>query len=417
MNSKKKKRVPLRRSLIFPFSFFFIIAPFCASLYAVEPIKIGLLGPPPSESGEGIKPYLWGAELAVSEVNAREGKQGIQFLLVLWGGKFDREKEIKALRKLILEERIHFLLGRVDPASILPVAELAKEQKIPFLVFPIDFLRAASTGKEPGNLFWFSPSPEAYQRAAVRTAVQFPQKRFFLLARDSASGKSWAKYFWETLQRLKPSTDRAGEIFLPEHGDNYGGYVPAILSSKAEICVSHLGGEGWIQFARAARKQGYFKKITHFELESSQPEILMALKKDAPEGVWGINTFPFWFLEGKESQDFVAKYRSKTGLYPGLEALSGYGSIYALLAAMKKSGSFEPEKVMEALGGLSFPTPVGALTIRKTDRRALWPIWCGISKRASKYPFPILKELKAFGPDSFLSPDQQEEIFPESSPK
>ena len=128
------------------------------------------------------------------------------------------------------------------------------------------------------------------------------------------------------------------------------------------------------------------------------------MKKDAPEGVWGINTFPFWFLEGRETQNFVKKYRSKTGLYPGIDALSGYGSIYALLEAMKKAGSFEPEKVMEALGGLSFPTPVGALTIRKTDRRALWPIWCGVSKKVSNYPFPILKELKAFGPDSFLPP-------------
>ena len=120
------------------------------------------------------------------------------------------------------------------------------------------------------NLFWISPSPEAFQRAAVRTVVQFPQNRFFLLARDSASGRSWAKYFWETLQQIETRARiAAGEIFLPEHGEDYGGDVRTILSSKAEICVSHLGGKEWIQFARAAKKQGYFKKIIHFELESA----------------------------------------------------------------------------------------------------------------------------------------------------
>jgi ABC-type branched-subunit amino acid transport system substrate-binding protein len=141
------------------------------------------------------------------------------------------------------------------------------------------------------------------------------------------------------------------------------------------------------------------------------------LKKEAPEGVWGINTFPFWFLEGRETQGFVNKYRNKTGRYPGINALSGYGSVYALLQAMKKAASFESDKVMEALGGLTFPTPVGALSIRKTDRRALWPIWCGVSKIVSNYPFPILKELKALGPDSFLPPTGQAETLADTPSK
>ena len=342
-------------------------------------------------------------------MNAREGKQGLQFLLAIRGGNFKRERDLKDLREFLVEERIHFLLGQVRQEFILPIARIVQEQKTPFLVFPIDFLGASSSGKEPPNLFWISPAPEAFQRAAVRTVAQFSGNRFFLLARDSASGRNWAKYFWETLRRLKPETIAAGELFLAEHGEDYETPVHAILSSKAQVCLSHLGGEEWIRFAQAAKKQGYFKKIVHFEMESAHQEILRALKKEGPQGVWGINTFPFWFLEGRETQDFVNKYRSKTGRYPGINALSGYGSVYALLEAMKKAASFEPEKVMEALGGLSFPTPVGALSIRKTDRRALWPIWCGVSKNVSNYPFPILKELKAFGPDSFLPPPGQTE--------
>jgi branched-chain amino acid transport system substrate-binding protein len=415
MNLSKEKGLLSKHFYIL--LFFFIIIIGSESFSPAEPIKIGLLSPPHNDPIDGFKPYLWGAEMAAAEVNAREGKQGIQFLLVLRGGKFDREKDLKDLRDFIIEERIHFLLGKIGQESIIPLAKLAQEQKIPFLVFPIDFLEAPSTAKEPSNLFWISPAPEAFQRAAVRTAAQFPQNRFFLLARDSDSGRSWAKYFWETLRRLKPDTHPEGEIFLAERGEDFQARFRSILSSKAEICVSHLGSQEWIQFALAAKKQGYFKKIIHFELASAHQEVLMALKKEAPEGVWGINTFPFWFLEGKETQDFVNKYRNKTGLYPGIDALSGYGSIYALFEAMKKAGSLESEKVIEALGGLSFPTPVGALTIRKADRRALWPIWCGVSKKVVNYPFPILKELKAFGPDSFLTSSPQEESSTESPSK
>jgi branched-chain amino acid transport system substrate-binding protein len=365
----------------------------------------------------GFKSYLRGAEIAAAEVNAREGKQGIQFLLAIRWGNFSRERDLKDLREFLVAERIHFLLGQVGQESIIPIATAVQAQRVPFLVFPVDFLAAGSSGKEPSNLFWISPAPEAFQRAAVRTAAQFSENRFFLLARSSASGKSWAKYFWEELRRLKPEAIDVGELFLSPHEPDHEGSVQAILSSKANVCVSHLGVQEWRRFAKIAKAKNYFKKVVHFELESAHQEILVELQKEAPEGVWGINTFPFWFLEGRETQDFVNKYRSKTGGYPGIYALSGYGSVYALLEAMKKSASFEPEKVMEALGGLTFPTPVGALSIRKTDRRALWPIWCGVSKNVSNYPFPILKELRALGPDSFFPPTGQADTSTESTAK
>ena len=417
MQKSKETIGALHSAPIFYFFLLIVILFFVRVTSAAEPIKIGLLAPSAGEDGGAFKSYLWGAEIAVAEVNSREGKQGIQFLLAIRGGDFKRKRDLKDLKEFLVEERIQFLLGRVEQEAVLPIARMVQEQRMPFLAFPVDFLEGGSSGKEPPNLFWISPAPEAFQRAFVRTAAQFPENRFFLLARETAAARSSAKYFWETLRRLKPEAVAAGELFLPQGRDGYEDPVQAILSSKAEVCVSHLGGKEWVRFAREARNQGYFKKIVHFEMESAHQDILTVWKKDGPEGVWGINTFPFWFLEGRETQDFVAKYRSRTGGFPGIHALSGYGSVNALLEAMKKAASFEPGKVMETLGGLTFPTPVGALTIRKTDRRALWPIWCGVSKNVSNYPFPILKELKAFGPDSFLPSLAQPETSPDGPPK
>jgi len=374
---------------------------FSSQAHGGETVRIGLLTPPQELGFRPGEAYLRGAEMAVAEVNAREGKQGLQVLLVLRPEHRVQGKNLNWLRELIVEERLHFLMGEVRKEDIPQVSRQIQQQIMPFLVFPTEFIEAASTGEEPTSLFWISPAPEAFQRATVRTAAQFSKKRFFFLTRNSSIGRVWAKYFWEELKRLKPDAQSVGELFLPGKVADYGPFIQTILSAKTEVCMSHLGRIEWPRFAKVAKKQDYFRQIIHFELEGGSLESLVALKRDAPEGVWGVSAFPFWALGWKETRDFVAKYKEKTKAYPGLDALSGYVSIYAFLEAIKKSGSSDPGRVIGTLEGLTFRTPVGQLAIRKADHRALWPIWCGSIRFTPEYPFAVLGDLKAFGPDSF----------------
>ncbi len=379
----------------------FILFLFSTGTPRAELVKIGLLIPT-QESGTGVdNPYLRGAEIAAAEVNANEGTQGTQLLLFVRRGSYLQRRDLNALRELFFEERLHFLMGAVQREAILPISRLAQEQRIPFLVFPVDFMEAASTGEEPSNLFWISPSPEAFQRAAVRTVVQFPQKKFYLLARNSTSGRGWVKYFWEEMSKQRPDAQRVGETFLPARIDDYNPYIQTILSADTEVCLSHFGVKEWLGFYQIAYKQGYFKKVIHFELESGNLESLVGMKKKVPEGIWGISAFPFWALGWKETKEFVAKYEKNTNSYPSLAALSGYVGIYALFEALQKAGSLESEKVIGTLDALTFRTPLGQMSIRKTDHRTLWPIWVGSTQSVSDYPFPILGNLKALGPDSF----------------
>jgi branched-chain amino acid transport system substrate-binding protein len=379
----------------FPLPFFFPAAA------QAEPIKIGLLIPWQDSGGGADSSYMRGAEIAVAEVNAVEGKQGIQLLLLTRRGTFLDRREQSALRDFFFEQRPSFLIGALHREAILPVSRLAQEHQIPILVFPIEFMEAASTGEEPPSLFWISPTPEAFQRAAVRTVAQFSQKRFYLLARNSSLGRNWVKYFWEAMNKSRPDAERLGEAFLPLRIDDYRPYLQTLLSANTEVCISHLGAKDWLEFYSLANQEGYFKKITHLELESGNLESLVAMRKKVPEGVWGISAFPFWALGWKETREFVSKYRNNAKSYPSLAALSGYISIQALLKANQKAGPTDSEKALRALEDLSFHTPVGPMTIRKSDHRTMWPIWCGSIQSISDYPFPIMGNLKSLGPDSF----------------
>jgi len=93
----------LKRFALLSFPILLFFALLSGSVSAVEPIKVGLLSPFPNENpGEEINPYLWGAEIAVAEINAREGKGRIQFLLIIARGKYDREKDLRELRELVI---------------------------------------------------------------------------------------------------------------------------------------------------------------------------------------------------------------------------------------------------------------------------------------------------------------------------
>lgn len=167
-----------------PVLFFFLLSAilfFAPGVSAIEPIKIGLLGPPPNEGGEGFKSYLWGAEIAAAEVNAREGKQGLQFLLAIRAGNFKRERDLKDLREFLVEERIHFLLGQVRQEFILPIARIVQEQKMPFLVFSIDFLGAGSSGKEPPTSFGSVRLPRPSSGPPCGLPLSFQEIDFFFL--------------------------------------------------------------------------------------------------------------------------------------------------------------------------------------------------------------------------------------------
>lgn len=386
---------------IWPFFLFFFLFFFPEESKGSNFIKIALLISSPEAYPLSSKSFIRGAEMAVAEINSAAEKKEIQFLLYIWTGFTNRQIDLRELRQKIETEEIKFLMGALRQESILPVAQTAQEKKIPFLVFPNELMELYSSRPAPENLFWMAPSPEAFQRAAVRQIVKLPGRHIFFLAQDSRINRSWSKYFWEEIRKLKPQAEPVGNFFLPPQTEDYAEYVKIILAAKPEICVSNLSLQQWHRFVPPAKKEGYFKKIVHFELASGNLEFLIPLGREYPRGIWGVSAFPFWGITEEKTQNFVNKFKKQTDSYPGLHALSGYICIYALMEAMRKGNTLNPERILKILPHLNFPTPIGMLTIRASDRRVLWPIWCGVSAFSSPYPFAILKDLHYYGPDAF----------------
>jgi branched-chain amino acid transport system substrate-binding protein len=71
-----------------------------------------------------------------------------------------------------------------------------------------------------------------------------------------------------------------------------------------------------------------------------------------------------------------------------------YSAIYALKAAVEKSGSKETKALIQALEGMELDTPAGRRVFRKEDHQAMYDVPWGKTKGDPKYPFKIMTEMK-----------------------
>src|SRR3954451_4802976 len=100
---------------------------------AADTIKIGFPIPLSGPTAVYGEPVLKGAELAVSEINARGGVLGRKFELLSRDSKASADEAVRLARELIIKNNVDFLSGTLTSAEAPAVSTIAKENKIVFV--------------------------------------------------------------------------------------------------------------------------------------------------------------------------------------------------------------------------------------------------------------------------------------------
>src|SRR5476651_537751 len=109
--------------------------PFIISARGEEPIKIGLDNPLTGTYAAVGKNELNGCELAIEQINAKGGIVGrpVQ-LLVEDSTSGDAGTAVQKARKLIDRDQVNFLLGNVNSALALAMAQVSSEKGVLHIV-------------------------------------------------------------------------------------------------------------------------------------------------------------------------------------------------------------------------------------------------------------------------------------------
>lgn len=150
-----------------------IVGSLAASVWAVEPVKVGLvaaLSGQSAKSGEGI---TRGLSIAIDEINAPGGLLGgRQLTLIRRDDESNPSKGQIAARELIFKEGVTVLFGGIDSPVSLAIVPLVNKEKIPFMGVWAAATPITHNGADPNFVFRVSAVDELVDKALVQYAVK-----------------------------------------------------------------------------------------------------------------------------------------------------------------------------------------------------------------------------------------------------
>jgi len=347
-----------------------------------------LVGGAISQTGQYAEPagrQVYSIKLWVDEVNARGGLLGHTIALRLLDDKSDIQTSIKLYEKLITEDKVDVLLAPYSSGITEAVANVNERYKMPFVAYG-----AASTPIwEKGRRYIFNIAAvaEDYQKGAVHLARQIGVKKAAIIGQDSLFPRQAGKGAKDWCKKL--GIDVVLEENYPTKQTDFTALLQKIKAADAEAVFSNS------YFADSAAQLRQMRELNlNFKLYSSTigpslpnfPEQLGA----TAEYVLGFSQWePLPKVLGHPGMpEYIERYEKRFGEKPNYHAGGAYGALQVTEAALKKVGSFDNEKLRDALATTEVQTIYGrykvdargmnsheglTFQVLRGQRRVVWP--------------------------------------------
>ncbi len=360
-------------------------------------IKIGFVA---DISGVGYifsQSQLAGLKIALDELNATDadgklvggGILGLPVEYVVVDSQLKPDVGATLARKLILEDKVDFLLGPTSSSVALAVSEVAKENKVILALHTSNSAAITGAAGHP-YLVQVVPNTTIEGRAAATFAATLPYTQWGFIGPDYSFGRDQHGAFAPRLTEENPSASIVNEQWPKLADRELTPFITALQSAGPEAIYGNLWGDQLVTFVQQAAPLGVFDETSYMGLFDT--DFMKIIGDDLPEGLPGYARAPFYAISTEQMQTFIKKHLALTKEYPSDWAIMAYDAVYALKAAAEKAGATDGEAMAAALDDLKFQSLRGELTIRACDHMANVGEYVGITGTDPAYPFPILKD-------------------------
>ncbi|NOZ67897.1 MAG: urea ABC transporter substrate-binding protein [Deferribacteres bacterium] len=357
---------------------------FAGRANAAEKVKIGVLHSLSGTMAISETSLRDVVLMAVEEINASGGVLGRQIEPVVVDPASNWPLFAEKAKELITKEKVAVTFGcwtSVSRKSVLPVFE----QYNALLFYPVQY-----EGEEQSlNVFYTGATPNQQLIPAAKYMMdELGMKKFYLLGTDYVFPRTANKVLKAYLKSRGVPDENIIEEYTPFHHQDYQTIVARIkkFGASGDACVlSTINGDSNVPFYKEFANQGLTADDIPIMAFSVAEDELRAM--DVPPLVGHLAAWNYFqSIDTPENRKFVKNFKEycKRNNLPGgynrvtddpIEA--AYFGVYVWKAAVEKAGSFDVDKVRQAVYGLEFDAPGGRKKMHENNQHTLKPVYIG----------------------------------------
>ena len=351
-----------------------LASPALVRAQASGPIRIGEINSYTAQPAF-LKPYRQAWDLAVEQINAAGGLLGRKVETVFRDDGGKPEDAVRHAGDLVNAEKVDIIAGGFLSNVGLAIADFARQNKRLYLASePLSDALVWSQG----NAYTFRLRCSTYMQAAmlVEEAAKLPAKRWAIVAPNYEYGQSAVRWFKELLKKAKPDVEFVAEQFPALGRIDAGATVQALEASRPDAIFNVTFAADLANFVRQGNTRGLFEGRVVASMLTGEPEYMDPLGAETPVG-WIVTGYPHAEIKTPEHVAFRKAYEDKFKDYPRLGSIVGYDAVKSIEAAIKRAGSTENDKLIEAFKGLKFAGLFGPIEYRASDHQSTMGAFVG----------------------------------------
>lgn len=355
---------------------FLILVVIASSVFAEEPIKIGLLqglsGAYEVYGKQEVTGFQMGLEYATEGTNKILGRD-VELIIEDTQLKPDRGKML--LTKLYSDDKVDLAVGFTSSGVALAALPVARQFRKILIVEPA--VADAITG-ENWNKYVFRTGRNSGQDAIGNAgAVAKPGVSIATIAQDYAFGRDGVAAYKAAAEKLGATI--VHEEYTDPKGTDFTAAIQKLidaLKDKPEpryIFIIWAGKGG--PMAQLAQS-GLDKYGITMTTGSNVFPVLKQWKELNLKGMTGSAYYYYEIPQNPINEWFVTEHLKRfDNTPPDFFTCGGFAAAMAVVEGIRKAGSTDTKELMAAMEGMEFMTPKGKMIFRKEDHQALQPMF------------------------------------------
>ena len=256
-------------------------------------------------------------------------------------------------RKLIDNDRVDFLLGNVNSALALAMAQVSNEKNI------LHICAGGHTDAVTGaschwNVFRVCNTTQMEANAVAAALIKDYGKKFYYITADYAFGHTLEAGMVRASAPL--GGVRVGGDLTPVGTVDFSSYLIKAQAANPDVVMFLLGGDDMLNALKQAVQFGLQNKV-HLAGAQQEMEPLEGLAPEARIGVWVMEWY--WNQPGvPHVAEFVEATKKRTGRVPTARTWFGYVSVWTCALAAAKANSLKALDMAKALQDFHLPPEV-----------------------------------------------------------